>query len=217
MNTREKILTEALRLFSKKGFDAVSVRTIAKAVGIKESSLYNHFTGKDDIFGSILAEYNARGEAFFSGINLVGEDRQFTVDERTISMYKNMPTEQFILMANSIFDYYFTDEITVQIRRMLTMEQYRNKELAQMYRLISFDAALDYQAGLFAAMMDADCVVRTDPYLLALEFFAPIFLIFYKFDNDEESLAQARELFTKHVAHFCRTYTEDNQKEGADQ
>lgn len=43
MNTREKIISESLNLFSRKGFDAISVRDIAKAVGIKASSLYNHF------------------------------------------------------------------------------------------------------------------------------------------------------------------------------
>lgn len=206
MGTRDRILKEALRLFSKKGFDAVSVRAIAKAVGIKESSLYNHFSGKEAIFASILDEYNFRGEAFFSGMNLTGEDRAFSADEKTVNMYRNMPTEQFIQIANSIFDFYFTDETSVQMRRMLTMEQYRNSVLAQMYRQISFDASLEYQSKLFEAMMDAGCFIRTDPYILALEFFAPIFLIFYKFDNDQASLAEARELFSKHIAHFCRMY-----------
>ncbi len=57
MKTREKILKEALILFSERGFHAVSVRDIAKAVGIKESSLYNHFKNKQDIFDSIVDMY----------------------------------------------------------------------------------------------------------------------------------------------------------------
>ena len=51
---------EALNLFSVKGYDPVSVRDIAYAVGIKESSLYNHFKNKQDIFDSILREYTGR-------------------------------------------------------------------------------------------------------------------------------------------------------------
>ena len=43
MTTKERIRYEALNLFSEKGFDTVSVRDIASAVGIKESSLYNHY------------------------------------------------------------------------------------------------------------------------------------------------------------------------------
>lgn len=206
MNTRDRILREALRLFSEKGFEAVSVRQIAGAVGIKESSLYNHFAGKQDIFDSIIREYNARGEVFFSGMELTGENMHFSVDKRTINMYKNMPPARFAQIASSVFDFYFTDEINVQMRRMLTMEQYRNEKNAKMYREISFESALEYQSGLFAALISAGCFIEVDPYILALEFFAPIFLIFYKFDNDKQSLAQAKELFEKHIAHFNEIY-----------
>ena len=59
MNTKEKIIYEALNLFSTKGFDAISVRDIAKAVGIKASSLYNHFKNKQDIFDTIIEKYSA--------------------------------------------------------------------------------------------------------------------------------------------------------------
>ena len=43
MTTKERIIDQALDLFSRKGYDGVSVRDISGAVGIKESSLYNHF------------------------------------------------------------------------------------------------------------------------------------------------------------------------------
>ena len=39
--------------------------------------------------------------------------------------------------------------------------------------------------------MGAGCFKKTDPYILALEFFSPIFLIFYKYGSDPESLAEA--------------------------
>ena len=54
MTTKDKILKEAFYLFSERGFHAVSVRDIARAVGIKESSLYNHFKNKQDIFDRIV-------------------------------------------------------------------------------------------------------------------------------------------------------------------
>lgn len=214
MNTKERILREALRLFSEKGFDAVSVRAIAKAVGIKESSLYNHFSSKEDIFGSIIGEYTARGTAFFSSMNLAGADKQFSVDEQTIGQYESMSAQQLAEMADRIFNFYFTDETNTQMRRMLTMEQYRNRELAILFRQISFDASLEYQSRLFEALMNAGWFIRTDPYVLALEFFAPIFLIFYKFDNDQASLAKARTLFSRHIAHFTQMYSKRDGQEG---
>ena len=53
-NTAQKILDAALGLFAKKGYDAVSVDEIAKAVGIKAPSIYNHFDSKQEIFDAIV-------------------------------------------------------------------------------------------------------------------------------------------------------------------
>ena len=49
-DTKQRILDEALRLFSQSGYDAVSVERIASAVGIKAPSLYKHFKSKQEIF-----------------------------------------------------------------------------------------------------------------------------------------------------------------------
>lgn len=54
MTTKEKILNAALTLFSEKGYNAVSVRHIAAEVGIKASSLYNHFENKQDILHELV-------------------------------------------------------------------------------------------------------------------------------------------------------------------
>jgi AcrR family transcriptional regulator len=207
MNTKEKILREALSLFSVRGFDAVSVRDIAQAVGIKESSLYNHFKSKQDIFDSILAEYSGSVTDFFSRFSITDDGGQFAVDKRIIDMYKDMTPRQFEAMSIEVFRYYFTDEINVKLRRMLTMEQYRNEAIAKLFRQISFDSSIEYQSKLFEALMDAGVFARCDPYVLAVEFFAPVFMISYKFDNDADSLKEAEELFIRHIKHFNEMYT----------
>lgn len=206
MSTREKIITASLDLFSKKGFDAVSVRDIAGAVGIKESSLYNHFKNKQDIFDTILKEYSNRWDAIFNNLQLTGDDMQFAVDSRTIEMYKNMTNENFAQIAGTIFDYYMTDEINVKFRRMLTIEQYRNENIAKLFRKISFDDSIEYQAQLFDALIKSGCVIEVDPYILAIEFFSPIFLIFYKYDNKNEELQNAKKLFLRHIDNFNKVY-----------
>jgi AcrR family transcriptional regulator len=42
-STKEKIFDAAVELFAERGYDGVSIRDIAKAVGIRESSVYKHF------------------------------------------------------------------------------------------------------------------------------------------------------------------------------
>lgn len=53
-DTRAEILAAALDLFAEKGFHGTSVRDIARAVGVRESALYNHFENKDAIFDAVL-------------------------------------------------------------------------------------------------------------------------------------------------------------------
>ena len=69
MNTKERIIEKSLTLFSKHGYNAVTVRDIASAVGIKASSIYNHFESKQDIFNTIIDKYTAINKSFFDSLN----------------------------------------------------------------------------------------------------------------------------------------------------
>lgn len=205
-NTRELILKEALSLFSVSGFSAVSVRDIARAVHMKESSLYNHFQSKQAIFDAILAENSSRANMFFQQVQLTDDSGEFLVDEAAVEMYRYMTDDEFCALAERIFDFYFTDEISVKLRKMLTLEQYRSDSIAQLYRKLSFDDALMYQSLLFSSMIKAGLFIEADPYAMALAFFSPVFLISYKYDNTEEGVKEAKELFLRHIRHFNKTY-----------
>jgi AcrR family transcriptional regulator len=66
--TKDRIRAEAQRLFVERGVDAVSVRAIARAVGMSAANLYAHYKSRDelvaDLFAKGLAEYGRRlGEA----------------------------------------------------------------------------------------------------------------------------------------------------------
>ncbi len=49
-NTRLRALEEAINLFSERGYSGVSMRDIAKAVGISPPALYNHFENKEALY-----------------------------------------------------------------------------------------------------------------------------------------------------------------------
>ena len=51
---RDEILDAAAELFTTQGFANTSTRSIADAVGIRQSSLYHHFRTKDDILEDLL-------------------------------------------------------------------------------------------------------------------------------------------------------------------
>lgn len=49
-----EILDAALGVFDDKGYDAGSMREIASRVGVSEPALYRHFSGKEEIFLTLL-------------------------------------------------------------------------------------------------------------------------------------------------------------------
>jgi len=57
--SRRLVLDAALRLFSKRGFRATSVRDIADAANVSTGNLYHHFPDKESIFRALLDEYRA--------------------------------------------------------------------------------------------------------------------------------------------------------------
>ncbi|CDR30338.1 Intercellular adhesion protein R [Acholeplasma oculi] len=56
MTTKESIYHHAIELFSKHGYHQLGMRDLAKSVGIKASSIYNHYKSKEDILLDICNE-----------------------------------------------------------------------------------------------------------------------------------------------------------------
>ncbi len=52
--TRARILDVAEVCFAEKGFSGTSLREIARAAGIREPGLYNHFSGKQGLYTAVL-------------------------------------------------------------------------------------------------------------------------------------------------------------------
>ena len=52
--SREKILSSALRLFARHGYAATTVRMIAEEAGVSQGLLYNYYDGKDALLRSIF-------------------------------------------------------------------------------------------------------------------------------------------------------------------
>ena len=58
--TREKILSAAVDLADENGIDALSMRALAKRLGVEAMSLYNHVSNKDDLLAGLADEVAGR-------------------------------------------------------------------------------------------------------------------------------------------------------------
>jgi AcrR family transcriptional regulator len=52
--TRERILIEASSLFARRGYHGTSTRAIADAVGIRQPSMFHHFSSKSEVMKALL-------------------------------------------------------------------------------------------------------------------------------------------------------------------
>lgn len=53
-NYKEEIINSAKTLLISKGYEALSMREVAKLAGIKAASIYNHFSSKDEIIFELI-------------------------------------------------------------------------------------------------------------------------------------------------------------------
>lgn len=65
---KEEIIMTSAKLFKDKGYSAVTMRDIARAMNIKAASLYNHITSKQDILKDIIITV---AEEFTKGISQI--------------------------------------------------------------------------------------------------------------------------------------------------
>ena len=101
-DTKQRILEKSLELFSTKGYDAVSVGEIAKAVGIKAPSLYNHFPSKQAIFDAILETTSAHYQKDTAEISVHVQDSQ-----KDIPVFSHISEELLVKKVRQIFLYLF--------------------------------------------------------------------------------------------------------------
>ncbi|MFC5448630.1 TetR/AcrR family transcriptional regulator [Paenibacillus aestuarii] len=62
--TSAKIREVALRHFARNGYEGASLADISAEVGIKKQSIYNHYTGKDELFFAVFRDVAAREMLF---------------------------------------------------------------------------------------------------------------------------------------------------------
>lgn len=199
MTTRELILHAALRLFSERGYEGVSMRDLASEVGIRAASIYNHFSGKEDIFNCLLAEMENRYVKIIEALNIPdGDPREAAMN------YIGITEERLQEIAVGIFLYFAKDEFAAPFRRMITAEQYRDSAAGDAFRNMFIDTVLEFQTGLFQALVEQGEFIDADPGTIALHFYSPIFLLLVSYDESREG--EILQTLKKHVSQFSRLY-----------
>ncbi|HUX14300.1 MAG TPA: helix-turn-helix domain-containing protein [Spirochaetia bacterium] len=197
-SNRDAIFRTALRLFSGHGYENVSMRQIASAVGIKASSIYNHFSSKAELLDEVVRVFRAALAA--RAMNEGFDD----VDAQLAGRGPRALLIEIMLAPLRLLD----DPDLTDIVRVVTRGQYHHEGirvflLEEMFRkpqalLVRVLAALvtrgilaDYPAPFLAAELQA--VLTANFYQRSLE---P--------DRREVDNAGTRLAMQKHVEFFWR-------------
>lgn len=202
MSTRDRILYEALTLFSENGYDGTSVEEIADKVGIKAPSLYNHFKGKEDILNALIDMAEARYEESFGSDRRIGKLPE--------------SREEFIQTAMQRVSFTMNDPMIRKMRKFLVREQFRNERFAEITTKHQLDGLQVMYEMIISEMMNKGLFKKDYPGLLAIELTAPVVLWISKADRQPQYAREIAESIERHVRHFCDEYMIDKIGEKKD-
>ena len=201
MDTKQRILDEALTLFSEKGYANVFVGDIAEKVGIKAPSLYKHYKSKKAIFDAIIDEMNRRFEEQAKAMQINGNDAA-----KDAGIYETLSEDQLLKLGREFFLYYLHDDYNRKFRKMLTIEQFHEKDLAKVYSKLYVDDPLSYQGMLFGFMVTAGVLKTENVQVMTLHFYAPIYFMLTICDREPDREPEMLKLLDEHIKQFDRLY-----------
>ena len=207
MSTRERIIEVSLELFAKRGFSGVSVRDIAKAVGVRESALYKHFKNKQDILDQIIIEMRSRIKNVY-----VEQQVPEAVREDVTAGYEELSTERLKEISWKLFCLYVKDPMVSNYRKLLVREMLVSNHIADLYSEAFIMGVLRRQGETFSKLVEDGMFRKEEVEIVALHFYGPIFLLFQQYDCHPEQEEEIKNILEKHVEAFGRSYENHEKK-----
>ena len=172
MNTKEKIFDVALDLFSKKGYDSVSLREIAEEVGIKKSSIYSHYSSKEAILMDI---FNYLSNLFENDELLNSKDLLLNADNEIL--LEN--PELFYHQGSEAIKKLFSNERNLKIWKLIFIQMHYNDDIREFFQNEILIKPLEFWNGFFTILKEKGIIKEdSNPKLLAKEYYSfPIYLL----------------------------------------
>lgn len=155
LSTRERILLEAIRLFALQGYAAVSMKEIAKAVGIKAASLYNHFESKQMLWDSTLDHIEHLYMLYFARL------KEATSAQNTFAGVLEMMFVELKSIVH-IFTYYSFS--------LVQAEQFRDAKAGRIFNDVFLGDSISFIKETFDACVAAGWVEAFDTNIVATFF-----------------------------------------------
>ena len=195
-NTKEKILEEALKLFAQSGYMGTSMNDIASKLGVTKAALYKHYKSKQEILDSIIEKMKELD---------IERAKQYEMPEgdleKVTAEYKETAFDKIKQFTKVQFLHWTEEEFSCCFRKMLTLEQYRDPEMAKLYQNYLAEGPLRYMEAIFSGIAESS----EDAKQLAVDFYGPIFLLYSIYDGAENK-QEVVKLVDAHVERFSKRF-----------
>ncbi len=191
-DTKEKILTKALELFSQKGYEGTNINELMASVGLVKSAMYRHFNSKEEIWNALL-------------------DRLIAYYEERFGSAENLPPvpespEELLAMTMRMVNFTVHDETVVMTRKLLTIEQYRDERARKLATKHFLTGLTEMFSHVFSGMMEKGLLRRENPELLAFSYTAPISALIHLCDREPDRTDDALDRIEAFARLFIQTY-----------
>ncbi len=194
--TKEKILEVAIDLFSKEGYNGVSIREITREVGIKESSLYNHFKNKEEILTTIFDLFQYEFSKTLPSIEMLDQ------------ILTQSSLEDFFNQGFKNFKVHIDNPINEKLWRILYMEHFRQSFVRDIFLYDIIQKTLDFLELVFEKLISQGKVKPLKPALLAAEYQYPIFSMLTEYNIlrfDRKETSEIENKMKEHIVFFLDT------------
>ncbi len=167
-NTKQEILDTALELFSTRGYEATSISQIADAVGIRKASMYSHFGSKQEILDELVRDVLGHYAEHSLFARAAWDDPAYANDK--LDMTPDTAAQMILEQVR----YILHDPQSSRARKMLTIEQFRNPQIAKLQTKQNYTAVLRYFTGLVRFLSRQGKLADGDPEIMAAQLCLPI-------------------------------------------
>lgn len=196
--TKQKILSVSLELFSQKGYSAVSIRDICKCVQIKESSVYYHFKNKQAILNELLHQFEKIATHM---MNQLEQELAEPVERAEGNFYDKVCT--------CFFEEYLMDDFCNKIMRLLLIEQFNNEQIRCLYHQWMFDKPLGFQRKVFFLLANTGYIKNEDSEYLAVKYYAPIYCYAQRWLLSEALTEERKNTFRQKAYQHIQKFFEE--------
>ena len=201
-NTKERIFDISIDLFSQKGFNAVSVREIARTVGIRESSIYNHYKNKDAILEGAFQYF--KGELI----------KMRPPEVRNLENHGNITPEVFRQRAQLTLNLFKNPKME-KLFRIISSEQFRDERARTIVLQYLLQEPYSFSKNVLKIMVKNGIIAEIDPEIKAMEFQYTIFSLFMEYlllRSEGSDIKRIETLIEKHIDHFTNSLEKVDKK-----